>query len=226
MQARPAPTGSEPCAATETGVHAGGQDRLEDRQVVRGQVPQHVDVALHQAQVDAHRVEVLQVAELAAADQAARSSCDRLGVAVGVVEHQHPAVVGRRPRPAARPSARWAPAASRPARACRPRARPWPRVVRGGRGGDRHGLTAGSASTSSNEAATRTVEYSPSTARPGRRRGRRGTPAQPGGLLGVARQVGTPVAGADDGQPHSAGDQDSLQRHSSASRRRPRGVTR
>ena len=42
---------------------ATGQDEVEDREVVRREVPEHVDVRLHEAQVDAHRVDVLEVAE-------------------------------------------------------------------------------------------------------------------------------------------------------------------
>ena len=45
--------------------HVVRQDEVQDRQVVRSEVPQHVDVGLHQAEVDPHRVDELDVADLA-----------------------------------------------------------------------------------------------------------------------------------------------------------------
>ncbi|MDH6706256.1 hypothetical protein P3T27_002979 [Kitasatospora sp. MAA19] len=74
---------------------AGRQHEVEDRQVVRGEVPQHVDVRLHQSEVDPHRVEELNVADLAAVHQFADPAHHR-GVAEGVVAHQHqPAALGQ-----------------------------------------------------------------------------------------------------------------------------------
>ncbi|GAB3902893.1 hypothetical protein GCM10029964_094040 [Kibdelosporangium lantanae] len=68
----------------------GRQDRVEDGQVVRGEVPQHVDVRLDQAEVDADRVEVLDVAQLTRVHQLAQPLHDGR-VAEGVVQHQHQA---------------------------------------------------------------------------------------------------------------------------------------
>jgi hypothetical protein len=67
---------------------------VEDRQVVRGEVPEHVDVPLHQPEVDPHRVEVVQVAEDAAVHQLADLG-DRRRVAERVVAHEHQAPGGR-----------------------------------------------------------------------------------------------------------------------------------
>src|SRR5947207_396863 len=47
------------------------QDVVDNRQVVRGQVPNHVHVVLEQPEVDPHAVHVVQVAELAAVHQLA-----------------------------------------------------------------------------------------------------------------------------------------------------------
>ena len=52
-----------------------GQDEVEDRQVVRGQVPEDVDVGLDQAEVDAHRVDEEDVAELARRSTSSRIFC-------------------------------------------------------------------------------------------------------------------------------------------------------
>ena len=93
-QLRPAPIGSAPMALTDTGRTSGGQDVVDDRQVVRGEVPQHVDVGLDEAEVDAHGVEVLDVADVAAVDELADVLHGRR-VAVRVVAHQHEAgIVG------------------------------------------------------------------------------------------------------------------------------------
>ena len=51
-----------------------GQDVVEDRQVVRGQVPEDVDVGLDQPEVDAHRVDEEDLAERALARPARGSS--------------------------------------------------------------------------------------------------------------------------------------------------------
>src|SRR5207237_6984651 len=66
-----------------------GKDEVEDREVVWRQVPQDVDVALDQAQVDAYGVDVEEVAQGAGGDQVADLlHCGR--VAVGVVAHEDP----------------------------------------------------------------------------------------------------------------------------------------
>ncbi len=44
-------------------------DVIHDRQIVRRQIPQDVDVVLEQAEVHARRVEVVQIAERAAVDE-------------------------------------------------------------------------------------------------------------------------------------------------------------
>ena len=48
-----------------------GQDEVEDRQVVRREVPEHVDVGLDEPEVDPHRVDEQDLAELAVRDQLA-----------------------------------------------------------------------------------------------------------------------------------------------------------
>ena len=48
-----------------------GKHVVQDRQVVRGEVPQHVDVALDEPEVDPHRVEELDVAERPVGDDRA-----------------------------------------------------------------------------------------------------------------------------------------------------------
>ena len=57
---------------------------------MRREVPEHVDVGLDQAEVDPHRVDEQDLAQLAAA-RSARGSLHRRRVAVGVVAHQHQA---------------------------------------------------------------------------------------------------------------------------------------
>lgn len=74
--------------------YAWRQHEVEDGQVVRGQVPDDVDVALHQTQVDPHRVQVVQLAELAGV-QHFPDPQHRRGVAVGVVAHQRQATLLR-----------------------------------------------------------------------------------------------------------------------------------
>ena len=65
------------------------QQVVHDRQVVDGEVPQHADVVLEQAEVHAHRVVVVDLAE-AVVDQLAHLA-DRAGVHEGVVDGQHEA---------------------------------------------------------------------------------------------------------------------------------------
>src|SRR4029453_1122777 len=83
--------GVGPLGADRLGQLALGQQEVEDRQVVGGQVPEDVDVRLDEAEVDADRVEVLQVAQGAVVDKLAELT-HRRGVAVGVVAHQHQAL--------------------------------------------------------------------------------------------------------------------------------------
>ena len=178
-----------------------GQDEVEDRQVVRREVPEHVDVGLHQAEVDPHRVDELDVAELARCARAPGSAAP-------------PACSSRCGRTSARGRAssadgdhrlgvldRVAPAASRPARACRRRA---PRSP------DRAWVAAGvaiaTASTPGRRApaGSRRSPLLPRTSTrhvaPGRGRGRTPTPGRSRRSdAEVADQVGTPVAGADHG---------------------------
>src|ERR1043166_5366094 len=62
-------------------------DVIHDGEVVRGQVPDDVHVVLEQAEVDAHRVEVEQVADLPRRDQLL-DAAHRARVDEGVVNHQ------------------------------------------------------------------------------------------------------------------------------------------
>src|SRR5262249_61531341 len=59
---------------------------------MRPQIPEDIDVWLHQAKVDSDRVDELDVAYLAAADELADALNSR-GVAVRVVAHEHQARV-------------------------------------------------------------------------------------------------------------------------------------
>ena len=52
-----------------------GQDEVEDRQVVRREVPEHVDVGLDEAEVDAHRVDEEDVAERRRSSTSSRIFC-------------------------------------------------------------------------------------------------------------------------------------------------------
>ena len=118
MQAWPAPMGSAPWAATALSLRSSGKDEVEDRQVVRSEVPEHVDVGLDQPEVDPHGVDELDVAELACADQLARCAApracsSRCGRTSGCAA---PARRRRASPPPPRPMPR---AASRSGRACR-----------------------------------------------------------------------------------------------------------
>ncbi len=66
-----------------------GEDEVEDRQVVRSQIPEDVDVGLHQAKVDPGGIDVQDVAEYTLGDDIA-DVLDSGCVAVGVVDHQDP----------------------------------------------------------------------------------------------------------------------------------------
>ena len=76
-------------------VESAGQDEVHDRQVVRREVPEHVDVGLDEPEVDADAVDEEDVAEEAVRDQLADLQ-DGRRVAVGVVGHQHEAALPRR----------------------------------------------------------------------------------------------------------------------------------
>ena len=89
----PAPIGSEPVAATPHDSVLRREHVVEDRQVVRGQVPQHVDVGLDQTEVDPHRIDEEDVAEVPLLDHAG-DVLHRRRVAVGVVAHQDAALLG------------------------------------------------------------------------------------------------------------------------------------
>src|SRR5271157_1882838 len=60
---------------------------IEYGEVVGRQVPHHVDVALHQAEIDAHGIEVQHVADVAAGDHFLHAAHGG-GVQEGVVHHQ------------------------------------------------------------------------------------------------------------------------------------------
>ena len=71
-------------------IHAVGQpaqEMVDDRDVVGGQVPQHVDVALKQAQVNPDAVNVVQLAELPRVNDLL-DLLDGGAVHIGVVDHQ------------------------------------------------------------------------------------------------------------------------------------------
>src|SRR5437660_10883547 len=80
--------------ASTNGVHPfrGAVDQvLHYRDVVRRQVPQHADVVLEQAQVDAHRVVVAKIAQLASADHVVQFFDGRM-IDKRVVHHQYQTV--------------------------------------------------------------------------------------------------------------------------------------
>ena len=83
------------------------QHVVHDRQVVHGQVPEHVDVVLEQPEVHADRVVVVDVAELAVVDELAHLA-DRAGVDERVIDHEHQAAARRLRRSAAAPARRSA----------------------------------------------------------------------------------------------------------------------
>ncbi len=93
------PAGSDRVGAVGGHGHrpaVGRQHDVEDRQVVRREIPEHVDVALHQPQVDPHGVDVVDLPQRAAAHEVADAP-DHRRVAVGVVAHEDPLVgLGRR----------------------------------------------------------------------------------------------------------------------------------
>ena len=62
------------------------QDGVHDRQVVRCEVPDHINVALNQSEIDSYRVDVLNIAEFTAGNEVADLS-DCRGVAIRVIAH-------------------------------------------------------------------------------------------------------------------------------------------
>ena len=59
---------------------------VHDREVVRGEVPQHVEVGLEQAEVDPDRVEVEDAAELSTRDEVTNLA-DRARAHERVIDH-------------------------------------------------------------------------------------------------------------------------------------------
>ncbi len=78
-----------------------GQDEVQDGEVVRGEVPENIDVGLHKSEVDPDRVNELDFADLPAADELP-DPLHRWGVAVGVIAHEHQAGPLRQRRPVSR----------------------------------------------------------------------------------------------------------------------------
>ncbi len=110
-------TWAMPVAATLVGYCA--EQEVHDRQVVHGEVPDHADVVLEQAEVHAHRVVVVELAELPVADELV-DLAHGARVDEGVVDHQRqPALVGLGDELLAL-GRRSTSSASRPRRACRP----------------------------------------------------------------------------------------------------------
>ena len=60
---------------------------VKDRQIVRREVPEHVDVGLEEAQVDAHRVVVAELAKFAGS-QGLADTLNRAGEEIGMIDHQ------------------------------------------------------------------------------------------------------------------------------------------
>ena len=98
-------SGRRPWPPRPTGSCPGGRTKSRIDRSCGREVPEHVDVGLDEAEVDADRVDVLEVAEVARRATSSRMLLDDRRVAVGVVAHEHEAALGRRRRPAARPSA-------------------------------------------------------------------------------------------------------------------------
>ena len=92
---------------------------VEDREIVHGEVGDHVDVALEQAEVHADRVVVVDAPEIAALDDFAHLA-HGARVYEGVVDEQHQVALLRLRRPACAPAARFRSSASRATGACRP----------------------------------------------------------------------------------------------------------
>ena len=92
---------------------------VEDREVVHGEIGDHVHVALEQAEVHADRVVVVDASEVAALDDVAHLA-HRAGVDKGVVDEQREIALVPLRRPACAPAARFRSSASRATGVCRP----------------------------------------------------------------------------------------------------------
>src|SRR5262245_31630671 len=68
-------------------------EMVQDGDVVRCQIPEHVDIALDEAEVDAHRIEVVQLAQVAARNDLLHLAY-RTGIDEGVVDHERKAAFG------------------------------------------------------------------------------------------------------------------------------------
>ena len=173
---------------------------------MRGEVPEHVDVGLDEAEVDAHRVDVLDVAELRRRDELADRT-DRRGVAVRVVAHQHEA---RARRPASTSAARRRPtdASGFSTSTCLPASR---HAQRDRRRGSRPGSRSRRPRPRIGEHRVEVVGdadaccSAPPPARPGRVDGRRPTATRAAVCREVADQVRPPVPRADDGDTDRLG---------------------
>jgi hypothetical protein len=184
-------------------MQAAGKDEIDDREVVRGEVPEHVHIRLHQPQVDPDRVDEQDLAEVPVGDELSYLEHGRC-VAVGVIGHQHQGPVQRvlhhRPPPLARVCERFfhQDVFSRGERG------PGDGVVSRGRGRDRHrvhGLVGEQIVQSAVHPHSATGQTScpvdveivdrdevPARARPK-----------------IPDQVRSPVARADDGDPQRVG---------------------
>ena len=89
-----------------------GEDVVHDRQVVDGQVPDHVDIVLEEAEVDPRRVVVIDLPQIAGLDQLAHLA-NRAGVDEGVVDADHQIAASRLRRSAAAPASASRSSASR-----------------------------------------------------------------------------------------------------------------
>src|SRR5262249_33730462 len=76
-------------SATPGGDAAGleAQNVIDNGQVVRRQVPDHVDVALKEAQVDANAIDVIEIAQLAVVDKLL-DAADSVVKQVSVIDHE------------------------------------------------------------------------------------------------------------------------------------------
>ena len=73
-------------AGCDNGLRTGLDEVVHDGEVVRRQIPKHVDVVLEEAKIDARRVIVVEVPQRALVDQL-RNSLNRTGEQKGMVNH-------------------------------------------------------------------------------------------------------------------------------------------
>ncbi len=72
-----------------------GDQVVHDRHVVRGEIPHHVHVGLEQPQIDAHRIEVVEIADVPRIDQLLHPP-DGAGEDKRVIDRQEqPAALGQ-----------------------------------------------------------------------------------------------------------------------------------